>query len=1657
MAYDDQDQRNEKEAQLAQMADLMNQQHGGLSTKVFEEPMQPEESGMLVDLVPITIASDANTTAAEMATTTTAEVAIATATTTTVPSTTATASTTPSNVTAAPTTNSSSKVPKSRQTIADNAIDTNKQNSSELSKLKSDKQNEKADRDLPDIEQLGGKLEQPTRADGALETSALEDDQLVSSSLQERELTAEMLRDPNQQESDKLTHLRRQQHSSVQSPQASSTLAPEAPAKEVRSSPVPSLRASTRRARPIAIEAPSSPSSYRYTTTSRTGSYQSRPRQSSTSSLKPKHVPPPPFVTSGREVEPRPQTTTSAQLAPQKTDWSQLPIIRPTLPTEAQLVMPIGSPVGLNLRPVVRPQASQPDPAHRASPFSSSLKSKSFGHILPRLAAKLFNGDAANPTDGTSQVDTLNQQQTFKQVTHFIPSQTQTQTQLPTRASRLFMNPRSRLVKNFFNRKPAASTNTPQQLSLPSPVDNGRQYVFMNGRLYSIVSATGSGPQIPLTEQSPSKSQTSPLTGSNTATTPIFDHQTSDTSEFPVFEAMSMQTNAMLSGLGQDGKANMVSSGSAPSGTSNSNLRCDRPRHVIQADRTVVNHILQSQQNFVIARVPIKKITRPIATTDSSPSVFQTFAAPLPATSQVSNYFSQLQMPSQPQFATLSLNPSASRLTAQSSSPFQTAPSIQFSASVARPSIWQSFVNLVSGMRRRPTSSSNSLLVDGPLLVAAGRRYQRRSESRPEAHHFFVNSIQSGYSDLPAEPSQYEPLLSSGTSAQSSQTEIDPMRRLLMLKTATDDEVCTPVGELESKIKYSCVPNHCVVIALANSTAIRGYTGQQDHKASNSVHQEQQLPPSRYQVSNQSKPLSTLQVNQYDENSYTSPPLVTYTHINAYQTPTISRLVQPQHQHIVSSSQQVLDALAQQDYGSSMSSFGPNQLEDFSDYSPKENLPNVGRFQTEQLSPIGHTKSAESSQNGPLIYLQLPIQGQLGSQGQPNTVYQTVLASNAKTPSAQYGRPTAQPTSVTFGTIRSSTMPMVSGAIKWTPSLSLTTIPPRPKQSASQRPKGKGSSQYVTEQPPSGELEPNEFVSAVDEQLERPIKVRTRRKHKRPDSLKSNSPNPDSFNYVGGTNNEIRLVRGDKPETNEMHSPPKRRREKVGHAASVDSDRLAGRLATDSRKLAKPLARPLSAPDQDGRLDDDITEEDADDEAAPEYDDQPDVGGYSQGAWSPDGTDTTRFHHQDQQQLANMSNPIAVPQRKSVANRKARRDQYGGVHTSTTGSPRYGLRQSTPLPAPEKSNNDDQHYFTHGDEMNEPNSSSTTQPGDGTTTDCDCAKTTPLPTSSSQFNESLAEGQPKARQSQQQQANIMLPMLRSSFKRNPTTLRPIKSMTHSQGLTNFDIAQDRRRQRGSMPMVESAKRYNLRNTTYKNLPLAVGVNGNNNGALKATFNTASVSLAAPMNDSSAQISLGEATSATNDKPVEKVPPPPSATLIESTPSSKSNEEGDDDDAEGDVTPHQYQIQVRWNNSTTIDESKKPSRGLELDQLREQVKDRLFEHREEEHWHERQRKQLAHKRRKLVDGKWQLEPVAPTASSDLMNQVDYGPKVDERETPIKDQLSDWPSAEERERHFAIPTRNFRQSAKFLDWVQRDFNLDEEPGEPKASNKSISLNL
>ena len=162
--------------------------------------------------------------------------------------------------------------------------------------------------------------------------------------------------------------------------------------------------------------------------------------------------------------------------------------------------------------------------------------------------------------------------------------------------------------------------------------------------------------------------------------------------------------------------------------------------------------------------------------------------------------------------------------------------------------------------------------------------------------------------------------------------------------------------------------------------------------------------------------------------------------------------------------------------------------------------------------------------------------------------------------------------------------------------------------------------------------------------------------------------------------------------------------------------------------------------------------------------------------------------------------------------------------------------------------------------------------------------------------------------------------------------------------------------------------------------------------------------------------------------------------------AEDDDDDDTDEQDARVTPHQYQIQLRWNNEDVGPDGKTvapPPRPLRLgsggnvDKMGERVRDRLFEHREEEHWHDKKWLK-ANDKASATDSSKPASLVGP-------GQLDFGPN--QRDTPIRDQLPHWATHGQERAHFAIPTQNFRQSSKFVEWAQRGINMSEWPDEPR----------
>lgn len=1423
--------------------------------------------------------------------------------------------------------------------------------------------------------------------------------------------------------------------------------------------------------------------------------------------------------------------------------------------------------------------------SEQPAPIKSPPGYKGFGLILPRLAAKLFTGDQS---DNSKQ-------------------QTQQQSSRPSKKFR-----KTNLVKNLFNRDPLMAkgsllqslyTTKQKTTTSPTQVDFSQQQsdkpqsklVFMNGQVYTVV---GSPLEAPMSSSSSFDGDMADA---------VFDHQTSDTSEFPIFEAMSIAQQ----------QQHMITSPSNP--MEQSTTRCDRPRHVIQADRSVVNHILQSQQNFVIARVPIKKYIRPdmsasnnAASSTSNPlnqQVYHAIPLPMLATAgtqpiQATNFIAA------PAYAFANTNRIPATVYQNSAGPPST---IEVSASVPRHSILQSLANLVNTIRFgsrsvvRPSggtrivsgSSPSAVIVEGPVILAPSSRrssikavdkFDRRRGGR-QLWFSSWNSLKrrfvlSGDDFTGNSAMQQQRWLNQDpmTSDSSVNNQIDPMKRLLMLKTATDNEVCSPVSQDGMKIKYSCVPNHCVAMAIANATsgvpsrANSPYVNSNSlYKASNSMQHEygQPMRPSQQD--------DRVQVQQFDDlpsyqHHHQPAPLVTYEHVNAYQP---SRLIQPGHQNQFMSTTHALEALANQD--------NVQELDENQEQVPEMVVDPVHR-------PVLYQPYGQAS-NIPGID---PNTGQMQA-------YQAMPYNRAISPGRYPHKST-----VTLGTafVKTSPMPQIYEQVTTT-----TTMRPNQKKNLVEHSKqidhfSEGNNEDTYGPSLSSVRSPNEFLSAVDEKLERPIKVPKRNKNKRRGAAAPPITNqnlhyktttttlrPPTTVEHGGSGAENSLIESEAPQM----------RVKYGYAPQPHHHNQA-------RLVGPQQQQSLNSQDDDDTSD---SEDDSDANHA----DYPEGGGTADGLAEPP----------NYQPVRDMNYTIPVVNGRNVYDNqlrgKIRRDnRYKHGHTTTQSPARYGQRQSTPLPPPEKSEDltNEQLIGNNDDDLNQNLNGGYS----GNTTECDCNK--------NEFDDNAADlgrytatssrliGEPEMQQ-------------RINSKRNPTTLRPTSNNNIVSSTTSRSGLDTRRQTQSTTPAsvatgnihglvrYTTKRPYNLRNTTYKNLSLGSNFISNytlttnhlaslqpaadnptqalrGGGDISTTIASNSLPPIEPQQqlfasqqahndshtykydnadnqtqfDDTANASLGDplvkhtvtynepevrshqplhtqmanllpvpvlpsaigdeygrnstggqpifhnstqssyksrrrANSTTTSQPQEEEQEedgeePASTTSANFKPSSvndiiaqarrehveaaaRSNnsvvhsaaslanklvtlkpnpvpdvsqpiEDDEQDDSSSnskEITPHQYQIQVRWNNSSSVESppsnlsssSSSRRKGKDaklnaeqtvlLDKMKERVRDRLFEHREEEHWHDKKWLK-AGKKQRLVAGKWVVVPIASTAR----NNFDYGPHAHERETPIKDQLSNEPTKEEMEKHFAIPTPNFRQNPKFVDWVKKDVDMTKEPG-------------
>ncbi len=137
-------------------------------------------------------------------------------------------------------------------------------------------------------------------------------------------------------------------------------------------------------------------------------------------------------------------------------------------------------------------------------------------------------------------------------------------------------------------------------------------------------------------------------------------------------------------------------------------------------------------------------------------------------------------------------------------------------------------------------------------------------------------------------------------------------------------------------------------------------------------------------------------------------------------------------------------------------------------------------------------------------------------------------------------------------------------------------------------------------------------------------------------------------------------------------------------------------------------------------------------------------------------------------------------------------------------------------------------------------------------------------------------------------------------------------------------------------------------------------------------------------------------------------------------------------------PHQYAIEIRWKNKNNeLYDSDAPSgdegvREMHSSKDFEHSKYRLYEHKEEEHWHEK--KWLKEGLKKgYVDGKEvPMHIVRPSLR--IETNAHYNP------LPIYAQtMPDGSTLEEINEHFAIPTKSFRVNSRFIKWAEDAIDL------------------
>ena len=148
-------------------------------------------------------------------------------------------------------------------------------------------------------------------------------------------------------------------------------------------------------------------------------------------------------------------------------------------------------------------------------------------------------------------------------------------------------------------------------------------------------------------------------------------------------------------------------------------------------------------------------------------------------------------------------------------------------------------------------------------------------------------------------------------------------------------------------------------------------------------------------------------------------------------------------------------------------------------------------------------------------------------------------------------------------------------------------------------------------------------------------------------------------------------------------------------------------------------------------------------------------------------------------------------------------------------------------------------------------------------------------------------------------------------------------------------------------------------------------------------------------------------------------------------------------------PHQYAIEIRWKDKKNVKQNvdggpiDEGQRVLHSDKELEDSKYRLFEHKEEEHWHEKQWLNELLKKGYINGKPIPMAAIVPPPVH-VFPSGEVGPLP-----PYARPMADGSTLQQIDQHFAIPTKSFRINQRFVDWAQNEINLNK----PEETNEMV----